>query len=188
MAATTVLSFVWFIAQRRGRNLLPGVMSTLLMVGWVGLFGSFGGLILRHALFGADGLGLLVGVLLCATGADVFAFFGGSLFGKHKMAPSISPGKTVEGVVIGGVASLLIGGIILPHVHPFTLTAGILLGLVAAIIAPIGDLAESSLKRSVAAKDSSRLLPGHGGMLDRIDGILIVLPVAFYLFLSLHLR
>jgi phosphatidate cytidylyltransferase len=188
MVASILVSLVWFMVQRKGELFVSGVTTTMVMVVWVGLFGSFAGLLLRHALFGSGGLGLLVGTLLCATAADVFAFAGGSLFGKHKLAPAISPGKTVEGVVIGGVAALVIGALFVPLIHPFTLTAGLAIGIVAALIAPVGDLAESALKRSVSAKDSSRLLPGHGGMLDRIDGILIVLPVAFYLFLSLHLR
>ncbi|MCI2975021.1 MAG: phosphatidate cytidylyltransferase [Ferrimicrobium sp.] len=188
MVASILVSLVWFMVQRKGELFVSGVTTTMVMVVWVGLFGSFAGLLLRPALFGSGGLGLLVGTLLCATAADVFAFAGGSLFGKHKLAPAISPGKTVEGVVIGGVAALVIGALFVPLIHPFTLTAGLAIGIVAALIAPVGDLAESALKRSVSAKDSSRLLPGHGGMLDRIDGILIVLPVAFYLFLSLHLR
>ncbi|WP_298344970.1 phosphatidate cytidylyltransferase [Ferrimicrobium sp.] len=181
-------SLVWFMVQHRGEQFVVGVTTTMVIVVWVGLFGAFAGLLLRHALFGDGGLGLLIGALLCATTADVFAFFGGSLLGKHKLAPAISPGKTVEGVLIGGAAAILVGAFALPLIHPFTLEAGVLIGVASAIIAPVGDLAESALKRSVSAKDSSRLLPGHGGMLDRIDGILIVLPVAFYLFLSLHLR
>ena len=188
IVAAILVSLIWFMVQHRGEQFVAGITTTMVMVVWVGLFGSFAGLMLRHSLFGAGGLGLLVGTLLCTTTADVFAFFGGSLFGKHKLAPAISPGKTIEGVIIGGVATVLVAGLVLPLIHPFTLTAGLLIGLAVAIIAPVGDLAESALKRSVSAKDSSRLLPGHGGMLDRIDGILIVLPVAFYLFLSLHLR
>ncbi|WP_298445824.1 phosphatidate cytidylyltransferase [Ferrimicrobium sp.] len=188
MVVAILLSLVWFMIQRHGEQFVTGVTTTMVIVVWVGLFGAFAGLMLRHALFGDGGLGLLIGALLCATTADVFAFFGGSLIGKHRLAPAISPGKTVEGVLIGGAAAILVGGFVLPLIHPFTLEAGLLIGVAAAIIAPVGDLAESALKRSVSAKDSSRLLPGHGGMLDRIDGILIVLPVAFYLFLSLHLR
>ncbi|MCL5974007.1 MAG: phosphatidate cytidylyltransferase [Actinobacteria bacterium] len=188
MVASIVVSLVWFMVQHRGANFVVGVTTTMVMVVWVGLFGAFAGLLLRSSLFGSGGLGLLVGTLLCATSADVFAFFGGSLFGKHKLAPAISPGKTIEGALIGGLGAIAMGGLFVPLIHPFTLTAGLALGVAAAIIAPIGDLAESALKRSVSVKDSSRLLPGHGGMLDRIDGILIVLPVAFYLFLSLHLR
>jgi CDP-diglyceride synthetase len=188
IVAAILLSLIWFMVQHRGEQFVAGITTTMVMVVWVGLFGSFAGLMLRQSLFGVGGLGLLVGTLLCTTTADVFAFFGGSLFGKHKLAPAISPGKTIEGVLIGGLATVLVGGLVLPLIHPFTLTAGILIGIAVAIVAPVGDLAESALKRSVSVKDSSRLLPGHGGMLDRIDGILMVLPVAFYLFLSLHLR
>ena len=158
------------------------------VVFWTGFFGGFASLMLRTQLFGPQGLGLLVGTLACASAADIFAFFGGSVLGRHQLAPRISPGKTVEGVLIGAVASVLVGWLLVSQLHPFGVGSGLALGVVAAVMAPLGDLAESAFKRQVKVKDSSNLLPGHGGMLDRIDGILFTLPVAFYLFMILHLK
>lgn len=187
VAVSTVLTLVWFVLLRGGRYLLRGFAPTQALVLWIGLFGGFAALLLRRSEFGPDGLGLLIGVLATAVSADVFAFFGGSLVGRHPLAPQISPGKTVEGVVIGGVAAVLVGMFGVARMHPFDLASGLALGILAAVVVPLGDLAESALKRLVDAKDSSRLLPGHGGMLDRIDGILLLLPCAYALFMLTHL-
>jgi len=187
LAGSTVVTLVWFALMRGGRYLLRGFGPTQALVMWVGLFGSFASLMLRPADFGPQGLGLFVGTLATAVAADVFAFFGGSLLGRRPLAPRISPGKTVEGVVIGGLAAVLVGAFGVARIHPFDLASGLALGVLAALIVPLGDLAESALKRLVDAKDSSRLLPGHGGMLDRIDGILLLLPCAYALFSLMHL-
>jgi len=187
LVGSTIVTLLWFVLLRGGRYLLRGFGPTQAMVLWVGLFGSFASLMLRPADFGPDGLGLLVGTLATAVAADVFAFFGGSLVGRHPLAPRISPGKTVEGVVIGGIAAVLVGALGVARIHPFDPVSGLALGVLAAVIVPLGDLAESALKRLVDAKDSSRLLPGHGGMLDRIDGILLLLPCAYALFSLMRL-
>jgi phosphatidate cytidylyltransferase len=81
----------------------------------------------------------------------------------------------------------LVGLIIVPLIHPWTFTSGLTLGIVVAIVAPLGDLAESLLKRNLGIKDMGRLLPGHGGMLDRVDGLLFVLPATYYLVRAFHL-
>lgn len=109
---------------------------------------------------------------------DSFAFFVGKSIGKRKLAPKMSPNKTIEGL-IGGVIGGVIGSMIFGHF--FTQDLGILkviiIGLSAGTIGQIGDLVESSLKREFGVKDSSNLIPGHGGILDRIDSILFVSPV-----------
>ncbi|GAB3292139.1 phosphatidate cytidylyltransferase [Hymenobacter humi] len=109
--------------------------------------------------------------------SDIGAYAAGKTFGKHKMAPSISPGKTWEGWGGGFVLTLLVGwalGALLPDMplHHRLLAAGAV-----AVFAPLGDLAESMLKRSVGVKDSGSIMPGHGGLLDRFDAFLLVLPV-----------
>jgi phosphatidate cytidylyltransferase len=106
---------------------------------------------------------------------DTGAYFVGRAFGKHKLAPAISPGKTVEGAV-GGLGA----GLVIMYVakqtffSELTILDVLVVGVVAAVLGPVGDLVESLLKRSVGAKDSGRLIPGHGGMLDRIDALLFV--------------
>ncbi len=187
MGALAFATVAWYTMGRPSSSLVGGAGSTLLGALWVGGLGSFGVALLAPSRFGGDGLGLLLGTLICTSGADTFAYFGGSLFGRHKLAERISPNKTIEGVIIGGLASIAFGALALPHIHPFTIVAGGLAGLAVAVVAPLGDLAESALKREVKIKDSSHLLPGHGGMLDRIDGILFVLPVVYALFTLLRL-
>lgn len=117
--------------------------------------------------------------------SDSMAFFGGKLFGKHKMAESISPKKTWEGSVIGFTAVILASLVIWRFFGTsesifFYITVGVITG----VFAQIGDLFESYLKRIVKVKDSSNLIPGHGGVLDRFDSILFVVP-AVYIFIYL---
>ncbi|MHB8189676.1 MAG: phosphatidate cytidylyltransferase [Ferrimicrobium sp.] len=188
VAATLVVATTWYLVGVIKAPIGPGVTATLFVVLWLGVLGSYGSLILRNGDFGSGGLGLLVGVLLCASAADIFAYFGGSIFGKHRLAPRVSPSKSVEGLVIGAVGAVLVGALLVARIHPFTETTALALGLIAAIITPLGDLVESAMKREVRVKDSSRLLPGHGGMLDRIDGIVFVMPFAYYLFLAVHIH
>lgn len=116
--------------------------------------------------------------------SDIFAYYGGRALGRRRLAPKISPGKTVEGAVIGWIAAVAAGLAVetLVSGRPPAAFAGYV--ALVAVFAQIGDLAESALKRSGGVKDSSRLLPGHGGMLDRIDGLLFAAPV-FYVLWSL---
>ena len=109
--------------------------------------------------------------------ADTGAYFAGKNFGKHKLAPSISPGKTWEGWVGGALLTLVVGwaaGYFLPDIP---LSHRLVAAGVVAVFGPLGDLAESMLKRSAGVKDSGTFLPGHGGLLDRFDAFLLVLPV-----------
>lgn len=110
---------------------------------------------------------------------DTGAYFIGTALGKHKLCPQISPGKTVEGA-LGGLACSVLATAALGTVFHITLLHGILLGLMAGCLAPIGDLVESSLKRFTGVKDSGRIFPGHGGVLDRFDSILFVVPAVYF--------
>lgn len=116
-------------------------------------------------------------LLFLVWASDIGAYAAGKTFGKHKMAPAISPGKTWEGWAGGFLLTLLLGwamGFLLPDLP---LTHRLVAAAVVAIFAPVGDLAESMLKRSVGVKDSGTMMPGHGGLLDRFDAFLLVLPV-----------
>ncbi len=142
------------------------------------------------------GLNFLLSVFCLVWAADVVAYFGGRAFGKRKLAPSISPGKSWEGVWSGQVGTLLLAfGWIAADQHAALGSDSIytvmlrqlgVVGLVAGVLflaamSVVGDLFESLIKRQAGAKDSSALLPGHGGVLDRIDALLPVLPIAMYL-------
>jgi phosphatidate cytidylyltransferase len=121
---------------------------------------------------------ILVLVLLVWS-FDTAAYFTGRRFGRHSFMPHISPAKTVEGVVGGVVAAAAIGAILVALLgRPWL--AGLGLGVAVAAAAQAGDLAESMLKRAAGAKESGTLIPGHGGMLDRVDSFLFAAPVAFF--------
>ena len=120
-----------------------------------------------------------------ATDTGAYAF--GRMFGKHKLIPSVSPSKTIEGAVGGLVVATLgtwlyVSFLLKPFAHlSLTSTGIVVLAVAVGIVGQIGDLAESLLKRDAGVKDSSKLLPGHGGILDRFDSLLFVLPVAYLL-------
>jgi len=162
------------------------------LVGLVALWAAW--LAIAHAR--VVGVNFLLSVLCLVWMADVAAYFGGRAFGKRKLAPSISPGKSWEGVWSGMVGVLLLSALWMwidgrfavdgPSVYSRLWLAHGLAGLVLALIAlcglsVMGDLIESLVKRAAGAKDSSRLLPGHGGVLDRVDALLPVVPAAMAL-------
>lgn len=121
----------------------------------------------------------LLTALMIVWAADSGAYFVGRRFGKHKLSPRISPNKTIEGLLGGLLAGVAVGvaGGLLAGATPAQLPWVALVALLATAASVIGDLYESLLKRHVGAKDSSNLLPGHGGILDRVDGVLAALPV-----------
>jgi phosphatidate cytidylyltransferase len=124
---------------------------------------------------------LLSFYFLVIMGSDVAAYYGGRLFGRHKLAPTVSPGKTWEGAVAGMLASLLLAAA--AHYWFFLnlpLKFALPLAAVMNIVGVLGDLTESALKRSTGAKDTAQILPGHGGVLDRIDSLLFNAPVIYY--------
>ncbi len=124
---------------------------------------------------------VLLLVAIIAVG-DSAAYYGGRMFGRHALAPKISPKKTVEGAIVGLVASMLTGGIAGVFFLGEPWLSITLISGAAAMIGQIGDLAESAMKRSAGVKDSSSLLPGHGGILDRLDSVLFAAPVFYWLF------
>ena len=114
--------------------------------------------------------------------SDGFAYFAGRMFGKHKMAPKISPKKTWEGFA-GGVICTLILGFFIEQKMPELRGNWIIVGLLVSIFAPLGDLIESQLKRTFGVKDSGNIIPGHGGVLDRLDSFILCAPVIYLYFI-----
>lgn len=114
--------------------------------------------------------------------SDSFAYFAGRLFGKHKMAPKISPKKTWEGFA-GGVLLTLILGYFIESNFPELRGNWMFVGFLVSIFAPLGDLVESQLKRTFGVKDSGNIIPGHGGILDRLDSFIICVPVVYLYFI-----
>lgn len=116
------------------------------------------------------------------SSSDSFAFFTGKFFGKHKMAPKISPKKTWEGFA-GGVFFTLIIGYFIEMKFPDLRGNYIIVGFLVSVFAPFGDLVESQLKRNFGVKDSGNIIPGHGGILDRLDSFIICAPVVYLYFI-----
>jgi phosphatidate cytidylyltransferase len=124
---------------------------------------------------------LLAFFFLVLMGSDAAAFYGGKTFGRHKLAPSMSPGKTWEGAVAGMLASLLLAAAAHYWFFPeLRLKFALPLAAVMNVMGVLGDLTESALKRSTGAKDTANILPGHGGVLDRIDSLLFNAPLIYY--------
>ena len=124
---------------------------------------------------------LLSFFFLVIMGADSAAYYGGKTFGRHKLAPNVSPGKTWEGCAAGMLASLLLAALAHYWFFPeLPLKLALPLAAVMNVLSVIGDLTESALKRSAGAKDTAKLLPGHGGVLDRLDSLLFSAPLIYY--------
>lgn len=181
LALTLVAGFLWALRPQRGNSAGTDVAWLLMAVAWVGGGGAGAVLIM---LLGPHGLNLLFAVVGCIAIGDIAAYFVGTAIGKRKMAPSISPGKSWEGFaaqIVGALSAGAVSGAVLDELDPLQ---GLLLGALCGLLAPVGDLIESMVKREIGIKDSSRLLPGHGGFLDRLDAILFCCPAA-YLYLNL---
>ncbi len=119
-------------------------------------------------------------IFITAFGSDIFAYFTGYFFGKHKLAPVLSPKKTIEGAIGGVVGSALCSTIFGLLVMPDMLIHCIILGIICSPISMAGDLTASAFKRKMGIKDYGNLIPGHGGIMDRFDSVLFVAPVVFY--------
>jgi phosphatidate cytidylyltransferase len=120
-------------------------------------------------------------VILSAFGTDIFAYFTGMLVGSRKLCPSISPKKTVEGAIGGVLGSLVLCGLFGYFLLPAGFANCIAIGLIGGVVAQLGDLSASVMKRKIGIKDWGALIPGHGGILDRIDSILFTAPLVFYI-------
>jgi len=176
-ALAGLMSTLVFAFVIKGGVSTVSVSVTVLGVAWIGLG-------LAHALLLRDidehGVLAVLTVLLAVWAGDAGAYFIGLLFGRHKLAPTVSPGKTWEGLIAGIVATIGVTFLALYEANFLSIPESLVLGAVIAIAAPLGDLFESALKRDADVKDSGRLLAGHGGVLDRIDALLFAWVAAYY--------
>jgi phosphatidate cytidylyltransferase len=136
--------------------------------------------LLRRDQPGTDGAGYVVVALAFAWMSDTGGYFAGRYLGKHKLYEAVSPKKTIEGS-IGGLAGAVLGGVAAHFTFLPSLPLGhaIVLAVVAGFLGQLGDLGESLLKRSVGVKDSGAILPGHGGILDRVDALLVTSTILY---------
>jgi phosphatidate cytidylyltransferase len=181
-ALTAVFSMLWFLWKVTPGRPVRGISSTLLTFGYVGVLGGFAGLMLQTD----NGVGILLGCAICTVSYDVVGYFFGSQFGRSRIAPDVSPNKTIEGTLVGWTAAVVMGVLAVGHIHPWDTKSGLAIGLLVATGSVIGDLCESMIKRDLDIKDFGSFLPGHGGVLDRFDGLLFCLPITYYL--ALHLK
>lgn len=165
----------------RKRIKLENTAATIFTALYIGFL--LGRLILLREI-PVHGIYFILITILLVWGNDTASFLFGKKFGKHKLAPSISPNKTIEGTIAGLAAALLIG-IISSLIYKNLLFESMLLAILAATAAQFGDLFESQFKRWAKVKDSGNIVPGHGGMLDRIDGLLFAGSFSYYLALLL---
>jgi phosphatidate cytidylyltransferase len=157
------------------------ISSTVMGALWIG--GGLAFMLLLRDL-PAHGRLALYTVLIAVWAGDTLAYFGGRLLGRHKMAPATSPGKTWEGFVFGSAATIFVAFVALYKQDFLSIPQSIVLGVILAIVGPLGDLFESLLKRDAGVKDSGRLLGGHGGMLDRLDAFFFAAPAAYFAILA----
>jgi phosphatidate cytidylyltransferase len=143
------------------------------------LYGGLGVASLAALRAGPDGLAWVIAALVITWANDTCAYFAGRAFGRHKLYPAVSPNKTWEGFAggfVGSIGGLFIARLVFPVLSPLDC---VLLGVAGGLFGPLGDLCESMLKRTYGAKDSGFLIPGHGGILDRVDALLFNAPVVY---------
>lgn len=171
------LAFMW--REKEPADILPNVSKAFFGIVLLGLLGGMiVALKVMETQVGGFKLVMLLFALIWAN--DAGAYFVGSAFGKHKLAPVISPNKTIEGSLGGFAATMILAMIVSLLWGLLSAMDGLLLGLMMGIVGPLGDLFESALKRGAGVKDSGKLLPGHGGILDRVDSVLFGAPILYF--------
>jgi phosphatidate cytidylyltransferase len=179
---TLIFGFVWYLSAPQKIDVLDGLGATIFVYVWIGVLGSYALLLVAPSSFAHHhGLAYLFGAIVLAIANDTGALFIGRWLGRHSLNRTLSPNKTIEGTVGATIITLVVGAAILPLISPWTVTHGLEAAVALAIAIPLGDLFESLVKRTLGVKDMGRLLPGHGGLMDRIDGLLFAMPTMFYL-------
>jgi phosphatidate cytidylyltransferase len=169
--------FAWYLFDRGRTEVTRNVAATVFACVYVPFTAAHLGLVVRED---ASYVGAILGYGLTVAAYDTIAYAVGATIGRRRLAPTVSPSKSVEGAVGATIFTLAFGALVLPLWSPWTLASGLTFAALACVIAPLGDLAESMLKRDLAVKDMGFLLPGHGGFLDRFDALLLAAPALYY--------
>ena len=186
LIAGTIGSFLAVLFRGR-QPYIANVATTILgfLIAWlpchVFLIRQMGPEVELFGITFRQGLYFLVFIFFVILLTDIGAYFFGTRFGKHKLSPVISPKKSVEGAIYGGLSAIIVG-LIIGKLIGISFYHSFVLALIVTVMAQLGDLSESLIKRDAGVKDSSNILPGHGGMLDRFDGYIFAIPVAYYYF------
>ncbi|MEX1006123.1 MAG: phosphatidate cytidylyltransferase [Acidimicrobiia bacterium] len=180
IAGVTAVALFYSVVVRR--DPLENAAVTVMGMVWVSLL-SFAIIVGRSE----NAVELILLLVVLTAFFDIAAYFVGRAFGRRPIAPVVSPRKTVEGLIGGIVVTAALASVLatIPAYDFMTISGAILVALVVSIFAPLGDAAESVVKRALGTKDMGSILPGHGGMIDRIDALLFVVPAGYFLFLVL---
>jgi phosphatidate cytidylyltransferase len=178
-AAAATAGTILFFSLAPRRHALANAAITTLGMAWVGM--------LAFAILIAGGphpVAHIIFLVLVIASNDVGGYFVGRSFGRRPLAPNVSPNKTLEGFIGGLVLSAMVAAVlaVFPPWEEIGITRALVTAGLIGILAPVGDLSESMVKRNLGVKDMGSVLPGHGGMLDRIDGFLFAVPAAYILF------
>lgn len=180
VAGTVLACLVARLLGGEAQGFIKDVAASALIIAWIPLMGIFVPLLMAPP----DGRLRIISMVLCVSASDTGAYAVGSLLGRHRMAPKISPSKTWEGFAGSVFFASIIGMLCAQFILGIPWWLGVLLGVLIVPAATLGDLVESLVKRDVGLKDMSNFLPGHGGVMDRLDSLLFAVPVGW---LVLHL-
>lgn len=184
LLATLLAAFGWYLVDPGRTEVTRNVAATVFAVVYVPFMAAHLSLVVDRT---EHYVGALLGYAVLVVVYDTAAYATGATVGRHPIAPQVSPNKSWEGAIGASVACLLAGAFLLPLWEPWTLASGLVLAAATCVVAPLGDLSESMLKRDLAVKDMGSILPGHGGMLDRIDALLFMAPVLYYVLAGFNL-
>jgi phosphatidate cytidylyltransferase len=184
LLVTILAAFAWYLVDPGRTEVTRNVAATVLAVVYVPFMAAHLSLVVGRA---DHYVGALLGYAALVVIYDTAAYATGATLGRRPIAPQVSPNKSWEGAIGASIACLLAGAFLLPLWVPWTLASGLVLAAATCVVAPLGDLSESMLKRDLAVKDMGSILPGHGGMLDRVDALLFMAPVLFYVLAAFDL-
>ncbi|MFF5209893.1 phosphatidate cytidylyltransferase [Streptosporangium sp. NPDC000396] len=170
-AMTTLVLMIWRMFQGT-EGYVRDIAATILVTVYPSMLAGFVALLLSDPLHGAD---RVVVFIATTVASDVGGYFAGISFGKHKMSPVISPKKTWEGFAGSALACMAVGGWLVAWLLEDAVWKGVLIGAVVVVFATLGDLVESVIKRDLGVKDMGSVLPGHGGLMDRLDSLVAAL-------------
>jgi phosphatidate cytidylyltransferase len=184
LLVTLLAAFAWYLVDPGRTEVTRNVAATVLAVVYVPFMAAHLSLVVGRA---DHYVGAMLGYAALVVIYDTFAYAAGATLGRHPIAPQVSPNKSWEGAIGATVACLAAGAFLVPLWDPWTLASGLVLAAATCVVAPLGDLSESMLKRDLAVKDMGSILPGHGGVLDRVDALLFMAPVLYYVLAAFNL-
>jgi len=184
LLVTILAAFGWYLVDRGRTEVTRNVAATVFATVYVPFMAAHLALVVGRA---DHYVGAVIGYAVLVVLYDTAAYATGATIGRRPIAPQVSPNKSWEGALGASIACLLAGAFLLPLWEPWTLASGLVLAVATCVVAPLGDLSESMLKPHLALNALGSILPGHGGMLDRVDALLFMAPVLYYVLAAFDL-